>query len=84
MAQSVKRISDDEFVLEISDKDLAIFFRAFAQEPKEAMRIAKLFGEEELSFVAMCSDNRKQILEQVDEKELMKLVAQAEQEAREA
>lgn len=81
MAQSVTKISDEEFHLEITDDDLAIFFRVFAQEAKEAMRIAKVFGEEELSFAAMSADNREQILAQVDHEELAVAVTKIEKEA---
>jgi len=81
MAQSVTKVSDEEFHLEITDRDLAIFFRVFAQEPKEAVRIAALFNEEPLSFAAMSADNRTQILEQVNNKELFALVKETEEQA---
>lgn len=81
MAQSVIKVSETEYDLEISDKDLAIFYRVFAQKPAEAMRLAKIFGEEEITFAARSADNRKQILAQVNEDELNALVKVIEAEA---
>ena len=81
MSQSVIKVSEDEFDTEITGKDLAVYYRIFAQLPTEAMRLAKIFGEEELSFAAMSLNNRKEILKQNNETLLNKLVATVEKEA---
>jgi len=84
MTQEVTKIDDDTFNLVLTDKDLAIFFRVFAQEAPEAMRIAELFGEEAVSFAAMSADNRSQILEGFDQEHkdaLFALVLEVETEA---
>jgi len=84
MAQEIKKINDEEFELTLSDDDLAIFYRVFGQEPKEAMRIAGIFEEEEMAFAAMSQDIRKQILAQVDPEELKVAVDKIEKEALDA
>jgi len=64
-----------EHELELKDEELAVFFRIFGQEPKEAMKIAKTLGEPELSFVAFSADIREQVFAQVDRKELEEMVS---------
>lgn len=84
MAQEIKKINEDEFELTLSDDDLAIFFRVFGQEPKEAIRIADIFEEEEMAFAAMSQDIRKQVLAQVDPEELRIAIEKIEKEALDA
>lgn len=81
MLEKVKDLGDGTFEMVLADEDLAVFYRIFAQPPKEAMRIAKIFEEEPMQFAAMCSDLREQILSQVDEAELEALVEKIRKES---
>lgn len=89
MAQQVHQVENEEtgqteYHLEISDRDLAIFFRAFAQPPEEAMRLAEKFEEDPIVFSAMCQKNREEILSQLEEQgevdNLYKLMREIEEE----
>ena len=84
MGQQITKLADDKFKLDLSGEDLAIFYRVFGQEPKEAMRIAEIFEAEPIAFAALSQLIRKQIHDGVDIDELNEAVAKIEADARAA